>query len=64
VESAAIQYLLWTVTKRYIPARSLKAAGLRSSREASSLSGALHFWQYIVESERVATSFGREESQK
>lgn len=30
------------------PTRRLKAAGLRLSRELSSLRGARHFWQYIV----------------
>lgn len=35
-------------TGNYIPTRRLKAAGFRSSKELSSFSGVLHFWQYIL----------------
>jgi hypothetical protein len=31
-----------------IPTSRLKAAGFKSSKEPSSFSGVLHFWQYII----------------
>ncbi len=33
---------------RRIPTKRSYAAGLRSSKEPSSLSGVWHFWQYIL----------------
>lgn len=34
--------------KYEVPVNNLKAAGLSSSRDSSSLMGVRHFWQYIV----------------